>query len=74
MPKVVGDGASSTKYFCDNLYTFIPTTEVLRGVLFGGYASRGAHAGFVYVNSSNTPLATYSYFGSRLCFITKNNN
>lgn len=67
MPDVVGGG--STTYFCDYHYTNIPTTETLRGVLFGGRAGRGAGAGLAYADSSNAPSYTYAYFGSRLCFI-----
>lgn len=69
MPKVVGDGANSTKYFCDYHYTNIPTTETLRGVLFGGGANREATAGFAYATSSYAPSNSGAYFGSRLCFI-----
>ena len=67
MPSVVGGGSST--YFCDYHYTNIPTTEALRGVLFGGYAYNGSSAGFAYANSSYTPSYTYASFGSRLCFI-----
>ena len=69
IPKTVGDGASATKYFCDYHYTNIPTTETLRGVLFGGSANHGAPAGFVSANSYNAPSSTTAYIGSRLCFI-----
>lgn len=44
MPSVVGGGSST--YFCDYHYTNIPTTEALRGVLFGGAADLGASARF----------------------------
>lgn len=67
MPSVVG--GSSTTYFCDSHYTNIPTSEQLRGVLFGGHANSGAIAGFVYAGSYNAPSATDAYIGSRLCFI-----
>ena len=67
VPKTVGGG--STTYFCDYHYTSIPTTETLRGLLFGGYASYGASAGLAYARSSNAPSGTNADFGSRLCFI-----
>lgn len=37
-------------------------------VLFGGYATYGAHAGFAYANSHRTPSSTPASIGSRLCF------
>lgn len=67
MPDVVGGG--STTYFCDYHYTNIPTSEALRGVLFGGYAANGARAGFGYAHSGHAPSGTNAYLGSRLCFI-----
>lgn len=66
MPKVVGGG--STQFFCDYHYTNIPTAEMLRGVLFGGYAGDGAYAGFGYADSLGAPSYSTAYFGSRLCF------
>lgn len=67
MPAEVGGG--STTYFCDYHYTSIPTTEALRGVLFGGSAANGASAGFASANSYNAPSHTNALFGSRLCFL-----
>lgn len=67
MPSVVGGG--STTYFCDYHYTNIPTSEQLRGVLFGGDASYGANAGLVCASSYSAPSYTNASFGSRLCFI-----
>lgn len=67
MPSVVGGG--STTYFCDYHYTNIPTAETLRGVLFGGYASYGAYAGFASARSANAPSHADADFGSRLCFL-----
>ena len=67
MPLEVGGG--STTYFCDYFYTNIPSSGVSeRGVLFGGHASYGASAGFVYANASSTATFTNAYLGSRLCF------
>lgn len=67
IPSVVGGGSST--YFCDYHYTNIPTTEALRGVLFGGSAYHGAYAGFASAHAHNTPSNTYANVGSRLCFI-----
>lgn len=67
IPSVVGGG--STTYFCDYHYTNIPTTEALRGVLFGGSASYGAHAGFACAYSYHAPSTASAVVGSRLCFI-----
>lgn len=69
MPSVVGGG--STQFFCDYHYTNIPTTETLRGVLFGGNAASGANAGFACANSNGAPSNTYTNVGSRLCFYRK---
>ena len=67
MPLAVGGG--STTYFCDYFYTNIPTSgESERGVLFGGSASNGAYAGFVYAGTNHTASLASAYFGSRLCF------
>lgn len=66
MPKTVGGG--STTYFCDYHYTNIPTTEALRGVLFGGCAYYGSHAGFACASSNYSPSNTHTPLGSRLCF------
>ena len=63
-------GGSYTTYFSDYSYTNIPESgEALRGVLFGGYASYGAFAGFSSANTHHAPSNTSAYIGSRLCFI-----
>lgn len=67
MPSVVGGG--STTYFCDYHYTNIPTSEALRGVLFGGSAYHGALAGLAFAYSPSAPSTATAHFGSRLCFI-----
>ena len=62
-------GAGSTTYFCDYFYTSIPASGVSeRGVLFGGDASYGAAAGFVYARTNYTATAASASVGSRLCF------
>ena len=68
MPAEVG--GSSTTYFSDYFYTDKPETGVQeRAVLFGGYASTGAYAGFVFAATTNTATDTAASIGSRLCFI-----
>jgi hypothetical protein len=67
MPETVGGG--STTYFCDYHYTNIPTSEALRGVLFGGAAHHGAYCGFGFAYSTDAPSITNATIGSRLCFI-----
>ena len=68
MPAAVGAGA--TTYFTDYFETNIPASGTAeRGVLFGGSASSGAYAGFVYSNSPYTASSADAYIGSRLCFI-----
>ena len=70
IPDAIGGG--STTYLCDYHYTNIPTSETLRGVLFGGNASRGAYAGFGSAATYSVPSNTLAHFGSRLCFIPAN--
>lgn len=67
MPAAIGGG--STTYFCDYFYTSIPDSGVSeRGVLFGGSASDGAAAGFVFAYTHSAASSTFASYGSRLCF------
>lgn len=67
MPLEVGGG--STTYFCDYFYTNIPGSGVAeRGVLFGGFASFGSNAGFVFAYSGHSATSASASIGSRLCF------
>lgn len=66
VPNIVGGG--STIYFGDSFHTNTPTTVSLRGVLFGGRADSSSSAGFVHTHSGASSSATYTYYGSRLCF------
>jgi hypothetical protein len=69
MPEVAS-GANSTTYFCDYFYTNIPASgEAVRGVLFGSAAHYGANAGFAYASTADAASYSYTYIGSRLCFI-----
>lgn len=68
MPLAIGAG--STTYFCDYFYTSKPASgKDERGVLFGGDATYGAYAGFVFAFTNSTASSAYAAFGSRLCFI-----
>lgn len=68
--KTVGGG--STNYFCDYHHTVIPSSgEELRSVLFGGCADNGAIAGLATANSGSIPSHESLNFGSRLCFIPR---
>jgi hypothetical protein len=69
MPKLA-TGASSTTWFSDYFYTGIPASgEAMRGVLFGGRAYHGAHAGFACAHTYYAASYAGAYIGSRLCFI-----
>ena len=67
MPSLVGGG--STQFFCDYHYTNIPTTETLRGMLFGGAAFDGTAVGLASAHSYYAPSLSPTRIGSRLCFI-----
>jgi len=68
MPKEIGGG--STTYFCDYFYTAIPDSGVAsRAWCFGGDASTGALAGFVFSVSLYSWSLAGAGIGSRLCFI-----
>ena len=62
-------GGSSSTYWCDYYYANTSTNS-LRLVVVGG-GSDGADAGFIRVNTSETPSGAYKHFGSRLCFFPK---
>lgn len=62
-------GGSSSTYWRDYYYTNTSTNS-LRLVVVGG-GSDGADAGFIRVNTSETPSGAYKHFGSRLCFFPK---
>lgn len=67
-------GGSSTTYFCDYFYTYIPESGVSeRGVLFCSRALNTVSAGFICSYTNHLPSAKAASFGSRLCFIPNNN-
>lgn len=65
-------GGSSTTYFCDYHWTNIPASETLRGLLSGGGANTGSHAGLVFSTSDYTPASSNAHVGSRLVFYPAN--
>lgn len=68
VPRAIG--GSSTTYMSDYFYTNIPASgTAMRGVLFGGHANHGAHAGLSYAFTNNAASSTAAHIGSRLCFI-----
>lgn len=68
MPTSVG--ANATAYYCDYYQSIIPSTgEAVRGVLLGGRANNGSPAGLAYTQTTNSPTAIDTIFGTRLCFI-----
>lgn len=62
-------GGSSSTYWCDYYYTNTSTNSLRLAAVGGG--SDGADAGFIRVNTSETPSGAYKHFGSRLCFFPK---
>lgn len=62
-------GGSSSTYWCDYYYTNTSTNSLQLVAVGGG--SDGADAGFIRVNTSETPSGAYKHFGSRLCFFPK---
>lgn len=68
VPSVASGG--STTYYSDYFYTSLPASgAALRTLLLGGAAHEGAYGGFGFSNTYNSPADTYTYFGSRLCFL-----
>lgn len=62
-------GGSSGTYFCDYFYGNIPASgSSIRMLLVGGYALRGASAGFAYSDAYSAPSTAIAYIGSRLRF------
>ncbi|MCM1168781.1 MAG: hypothetical protein NC324_02480 [Bacteroides sp.] len=66
MPLTLGGG--STTFFCDYFASPLVAWSV---VAFGGYANRGANAGFVYAYAFYAATNAYAFCGSRLCFYPK---
>ncbi len=64
-----GAGTGSTTYWCDYYYANVVANAGWCAPLVGGIANRGSSAGPVCVISINAASSTYTYIGSRLCFL-----
>lgn len=62
----IGNGASSSTYFCDNFYNDLVTGY--RGLLRGGSAHNGASAGLACASTYNAASYAAACLGSRLGF------
>lgn len=72
IPTEVGGG--SRKRFCDQYFTSISSIEEnLDMVLLGGRAGYGVYSGLVSIYSINMTSLRDLRFGTRLCFLPKNN-
>ena len=68
----VGGGSDST-YYCDYHYPAKATTETKKTMwVVGGTGYFDYWAGFLFVDSRNTPTKSSSVLGTRLCFIPQN--
>lgn len=67
IPSLVGGG--STEFFCDFLYTNIPTKETLCVVMFCGKTDYGLINGLAFMHSSYAPSILDVTIGTRLCFL-----
>lgn len=65
-PAIVGNGASSTTYYCD--YHWTSATATPRMLLIGGYSGIGSHAGLFFLHSSTELDATLAHVGTRITF------
>lgn len=65
-PAIVGNGASSTTYYCDYHWTSAIATP--RTLLIGGGSDNGSLAGLFLLNSSNGLDASSANVGTRITF------
>lgn len=65
-PTVVGNGASTTTYYCD--YHWTSATATPRTLLIGGYSGHGSSAGLFALYSGNGLSASYAGVGTRITF------
>lgn len=65
-PAIVGNGASSTTYYCDYHWTSAIATP--RTLLIGGYSDNGSTAGLFPLHSGNELDGSYSSVGTRITF------
>lgn len=65
-PVIVGNGASSTTYYCD--YHWTNATATPRTLLIGGRSDIGSHVGLFYLNSYYGLDYSHAYVGTRITF------
>lgn len=65
-PTVVGNGASSTTYYCD--YHWTSATATPRTLLIGGRSGVGSIAGLFYLNSNDGLDTSSATVGTRITF------
>ena len=65
-PTVVGNGASTTTYYCDYHWTSAIATP--RTLLIGGSSGNGSTAGLFYLLSRDGLDASHAYVGTRITF------
>lgn len=65
-PTVVGNGASTTTYYCD--YHWTSATATPRTLLIGGCSDSGSYAGLFYLTSGNGLGNSYAFVGTRITF------
>lgn len=65
-PTVVGNGASTTTYYCD--YHWTSATATPRTLLIGGSSGNGSAAGLFSLNSSNGLGSSDAAVGTRITF------
>lgn len=65
-PAIVGNGASSTTYYCDYHQTSAIATP--RTLLIGGRSGHGSFAGLFYLHSLNGLDSSFAYVGTRITF------
>lgn len=65
-PAIVGNGASSTTYYCD--YHWTNATATPRTLLIGGASGNGSSAGLFYLYSGNGLSDSHAGVGTRITF------
>ncbi len=65
-PVIVGNGASSTTYYCDYHWTNAVATP--RTLLIGGRSDFGSYAGLFHLNSNGRLDASFGDVGTRITF------
>ena len=65
-PAIVGNGASTTTYYCD--YHWTNATATPRTLLIGGRSDVGSSAGLFYLYSSVGLVYSYAAVGTRITF------